>query len=116
MDCINSDFDLEREALRQSTALEFDTAEAIVQEFGGVKALVVRRFDRALDGMNRAVNPLALNRNRTPGSPWTKSRFKSGMGRTKMKVDTPRCQAAVIKGDLANSDKSSDELCGRPYR
>ncbi len=50
-----SDPDLEREALRLSAALGFETAEAIVQEFDGVKALVVRRFDRALDEMDRVV-------------------------------------------------------------
>jgi serine/threonine-protein kinase HipA len=49
------DPDLEREALRLSKALGFETAEAIVREFDGVRALVIRRFDRRLDGDGRVI-------------------------------------------------------------
>ena len=46
---------LELEALRLSAALGFDTVEATVQEFDGVSALIIRRFDRSLDGENRII-------------------------------------------------------------
>ncbi|KQS69415.1 hypothetical protein ASG39_22170 [Rhizobium sp. Leaf371] len=50
-----SDPQLELEALRLSAELGFETAEAIVREFEGVNALIIRRFDRALDGNDRVV-------------------------------------------------------------
>jgi hypothetical protein len=54
-EALASDPDLKLEALRLSAALGFEIPEAIVQEFGGVKALVVCRFDRAIDQMNRVI-------------------------------------------------------------